>query len=228
LPDFEIWNKLFVSSEWDIDELSKINAKSVEQRYKKGENIYFEGEIPRWLKVVKMGKVKIFKTSPSGQETILRILGPGEGMGVGPVIDGRPFCSSAVALEPVVLFKTPRLAFLEAVKNRPDLFFKILLDLAHRLCDAQELIRGLASERVEKRIVNLLLKLADRIGKTEDGRVRIPVTLTRQDIADMVGSTVETTIRVLSRFSREGIMETQGKTIIINDIERLKSQIEQT
>jgi len=109
------------------------------------------------------------------------------------------------------------------VKKNSNLAFGILLDLAHRLCDAQNVIQELASERVEKRIVNLFLKLADRIGQTEGSITLIPLTLTRQDIADMVGSTVETTIRILSRFTREGIIETRGKKIIIKDIERLKA-----
>ncbi|MCC6157222.1 MAG: Crp/Fnr family transcriptional regulator [Deltaproteobacteria bacterium] len=223
VDNFEILKNIFIFSAFDMDALSSIHALCVEESLKKGESVFWEGDPPHWLLILKRGKVKLFKQSPSGKETILRIVDAGETFGEIALFDGRAYPLSAKTMEAAVILKIPRLEFLAMVRRHPNVSYEIILELSRRLRESQEVIQGLAVERVERRIVNLLLKLADRIGREEGKKTRIPVILTRQDIADMVGSTVETTIRIISRLSKEGIIETKGKTIYIKDMERLQT-----
>jgi len=223
MDDIEILKNIFIFSNFNLEELAQIQAIAIVEKYKKGEVIFAEDDPPLWLKVLKKGKAKIYKQSKTGKETILRIVGAGDILGGLSVFDGRNYSFTAKAMEPCSLLKIPRMEFLALLRRNPDVAFEIILDLTQRLRETGETIQGLAVERVEKRIVTLFLKLADRLGENEGGRVRIPVSMTRQDIADMVGSTVETAIRIVSRLSKEGLIETKGKTIIIKDIERLKS-----
>lgn len=91
----------------------------------------------------------------------------------------------------------------------------------------EESVKGISSERVEQRIVNLLLKFAQKVGERRQGKIRISIYLTRQEIADMVGSTVETTIRVLSRLTKMGLLETKSKIIFLKDVKRLREIAEE-
>jgi CRP/FNR family transcriptional regulator len=72
----------------------------------------------------------------------------------------------------------------------------------------------------------VLLKLGQKVGRTETEGVRIGIVLTRQDIADMVGSTVETTIRILSRLTKKELIETRGKSILLKDVAALEAIVE--
>jgi len=223
VDDVEILKNIYIFSSFSLENLGQIQRMAVEEKFKKGQVVFWEGARPQWLFILKKGKAKIFKQSKSGKETIIRIVDAGEPFDELSVIDGRPYSASAKIMEASTVLKIPRLEFLRMVRKYPEVSFEVILDLCERLRGAQDLIQELAVERVEKRIVTLLLKLSDRIGLAEGDKVRIPMTLTRQDIADMVGSTVETAIRIVSRLTREGLIETKGKSITIRNLEGLKA-----
>ncbi|MCG2739280.1 MAG: Crp/Fnr family transcriptional regulator, partial [Syntrophaceae bacterium] len=93
-----------------------------------------------------------------------------------------------------------------------------------QLREAQETIKSMAVERVERRIARILLKLAATTGSSsEGGIIVIELPLTRQDIAEMAGSTVETAIRTMSRFRKKGLVQTkQGRVTILQPHELVK------
>jgi CRP-like cAMP-binding protein len=77
-------------------------------------------------------------------------------------------------------------------------------------------------QRVEVRIAQLFLTLAERMGRETDAGTEIPLALSRQEVADLVGTTVESAIRVLSRWGREKILITGEERFVIPDGERLQ------
>lgn len=192
----------------------------------KGDYAFWEEDEPEFLFVLKRGKIKLTKQSESGKETILGIVSPGETFGEIALFDGRPFPFSAQAMESSEVLKMSRADFLEYVLGSCTACVEIILELSRRLREAQSVIKGMAAERVEHRIVELLLKLGEKIGRRDEDGLRIGIMLTRQDIADMVGSTVETTIRVLSRLTKRGLIDTRGKSLILKDLEALRQIIE--
>ncbi|MCZ7585920.1 MAG: Crp/Fnr family transcriptional regulator [Deltaproteobacteria bacterium] len=165
MENLEILKNIFIFSGFDKDGLTRIHGLAVEETHKKTDPIYWEGDAPDWLFIVIKGKVKLFKQSKAGKETILRIVGAGETFGEVPLFDGRPHSDSAKAMEPTDVLKIPRTEFLGMVREHPYVAYELILEFSRRLRDAQDVVQGLAVERVEKRIVNLLLKLADRIGR---------------------------------------------------------------
>jgi CRP/FNR family transcriptional regulator len=78
------------------------------------------------------------------------------------------------------------------------------------------MLKNIATERVEKRIASMLLKLAEKAGTTEDGFVKIDFPLTRQEIAEMVGTTVETCIRTMSKLQKKGLVKSTKNRISIH------------
>jgi CRP/FNR family transcriptional regulator len=100
---------------------------------------------------------------------------------------------------------------------------RIIEDLGRKLRDANDLIRALTTETVEKRIATVLLKLAEKVGRPEERGIRLKIQLSRQDLADMAGTTIETAIRVLSKFTKNRLLIKDGKHIIILDRAALTS-----
>jgi CRP/FNR family transcriptional regulator len=81
-------------------------------------------------------------------------------------------------------------------------------------------------QRVDVRIAQLFLTLAERMGKETPEGIEIPVHLSRQEVADLVGTTVETAIRVLSRWGREGVLVTGEKRFVLPSKEGLRRAVE--
>lgn len=198
-------------------ELAEISQFFVESRHAKGQTIFSEGEPSDWLFIVKEGNVKIAKFSVEGKASILQILGPGEVFGEVAVFDRGPYPASALAMTESTILKLSSRDFFRFLNKYPHIAVETVLILAKRLRYATEIIRGLGSERVEKRIAKIIFKLASEKAGTLAGEVVVNIALTRQDIADMAGTTVETAIRVLSRFSKQGAVKTlPGKRLNVN------------
>jgi CRP/FNR family transcriptional regulator len=212
------WKKLpFFSSLSDKELAEVVVPLFQEERYREDEYLFYEGDPPQGLFILREGKVKIIKHSTRGKDTILRLLGPEEMFGEVASLDGGPYPASAQALEDTVVFHLSQRDFLRLLQGYPSIALRVIEDLGRKLRDAHDLIRALTTETVEKRIATVLLKLSEKLGKVEERGIRLRIHLSRQDLADMAGTTIETAIRVLSKFTKDRLLTKEGKNIIILD-----------
>ena len=79
-------------------EIGSFAERTSIRRFAPGELLFAEGEPCAGLFVVISGRVRIFKTSPSGREQVLTIEGPGGSIAELPVFDGGP--ASRIPLRP--------------------------------------------------------------------------------------------------------------------------------
>ena len=197
-------------SETDFNKLSDI---AEEFSYKNSEYIFYEGDSPDWLCIVKEGNVKVLKQQEEGKETILRIFKPGEIFGAMPVFDRRPYPASAISMGETVIQKFFHTDCLEFFSKKPDVAIKLIGDIGKMQREFVDKFNVSLTTRVEKRIASTLMNLAGKINI--EGKKNIELHLTRKDIASMVGTTIETTIRIMSRFQKEGIIESKKGFITI-------------
>jgi CRP/FNR family transcriptional regulator len=183
--------------------------------------IFLEGDPADRLWVVSSGQVKIVKHTSDGQENLLEVITPGEMFGgAGLLLATHP--ATAVAMTATTALSIERGAYLQLIRQYPDIALRIIDLLGERLQAAMKM-RALAVERVDVRLANILLKLCDKVGKPIDEGTRINLPLSRQDLADMAGTTIETAIRVMSRLRKEGLVHTEpGGYVVVLDRERLQ------
>jgi len=203
-----------IFSSLNDDELGELADLSIERSFVSNEFIFWDGDAPDWLYIVAEGKVKVIKHSSLGKEFIIAFFGPGEMFGEVAVFENKPYPASAQAVvkTKVVGIKTDE--FLPFLANRPQVALRIISVLGGRLRDAQGRLRDLAGERVEQRLVSVLLMLSAKLGLT--------LPFTRQEIADMAGTTTETAIRVTSHLKDRGVIRSVRGKVIILDEEKLR------
>ncbi len=202
------------ASEATQKEISRLFA---EEKYQRDDYIFFEGDTPEWLHIVKEGKVKLVKHSDTGKDVILQIFAPGDIFGEFALFERKPYPASAQAMEPSTIMKLSRKDFFLFFGRHPFVATEMIMELGRQLQEAHATIKSLAVDRVEQRIANILLKLAGKLGTPEGAGIMLNLALTRQDLADMAGTTVETTIRVMSRFTKTKIIKpVSGKILILN------------
>ncbi len=213
---------LFFSSipEATRGEISRLLA---EEKIQKEDYVFFEGDSPEWLFIVREGRVKLVKHSDTGKDVILQIFVPGDMFGEVSLFDRRPYSASAQAMENSSVLKLSRKDFLLFFGRHPFIATDLIAELGRQLREAHATIKSLAVDRVEQRIANILLKLADKLGAQERRGIVLNLPLTRQDLADMAGTTVETTIRVMSRFTKSKIIKPVNGKILILDSKMLRN-----
>lgn len=201
----------------------KVKDLFVEKRFGKDDYIFFEGDPSSWLGVILEGRVKMIKHSGAGKDVVLDVISPGEMLGEVSAFNGKPYPATAQAMEPTVVASIYREDFLRLLKQYPALALGLIEELGRRLREAQETIKSMAVERVERRIARILLKLAATTGASSEEGIVIELPLTRQDIAEMAGTTVETTIRTMSKFRKKGLVQTKrGRVTILEPHQLVK------
>ena len=181
--------------------------------YKKGQDIFKEGDEVQGIYFIREGAVKVHQTW-GDNEFILRfavagdVIGHrGQGLTVFPI--------SATALESAsVSFVTNAALETRFLTDGPFVYTMMQL-YATELQKAERRMRDLALMPVKGRVAGALLTMREVFGLDEQGYIRVPVT--RLDIACYAGTTYEAVFRLLTEWSREGLVSTSGKSIKIND-----------
>lgn len=188
--------------------------------FDKGETIFREGDPADRIHFVHVGRVKIVKAA-GGRDVIVEILGPGEPVGAVAVFERKPFPASAVTLEPSGILSIPEREFFALLERRPEMMRHLLAGLTLRLMMVNKRLADLTGS-AEQRAARLFLTLADRVGQPTESGLRIPLSLSRQDVADLIGTTLETAIRLMSRWQKEAVVLTEKDGFLIPDAEALR------
>jgi CRP/FNR family transcriptional regulator, nitrogen oxide reductase regulator len=190
-------------------------------KFKPEEVIFYQGDECSRVFLLQLGRVKIVYHEVDGREVILELINPGEVFG-GTVLFFPHHPATAKAIEDCGVLNFSREIYAEFIQNHPKVALKLLSMLGTRHLSMINM-QIMAGERVEIRMAHILLKLADRIGKTDENGVLITIPFSRQDLADMSCTTLETAIRTISRFNKQGLVETRrGGYLLIKDVDGLE------
>ncbi|GLC29539.1 Crp/Fnr family transcriptional regulator [Clostridium omnivorum] len=203
--------KVPIFSSLTVAEMVEVSMTATHKKYKKGENIYLEGEIAEKLFVINAGKVKISKLSEEGKEQIIRILQAGDFMGELSIFTNSPLKNNAEAVEATTVCTIDSKKIKELIEERPGIAIKILKELSMRLEKTESLIESLGLRDVEQRVADILIKLMN-----EDNVVDLSIS--KKDLAAHIGMSQETLSRKLTNFQEKGFIRQQGqrKIIILN------------
>ncbi|HEY2720358.1 MAG TPA: Crp/Fnr family transcriptional regulator [Chitinophagaceae bacterium] len=191
--------------------------------FKKGKQVFQEGEPVKGIFFVYSGSVKIYKQWGKNKELILRLAKSGNVFGHRGLGGDELYPISATALEDVkACFITNE--FLEAsLKTNPGFTYKLLQFYASELQNAEKRMRNLAHMEVRGRIADALLQIGDVYGY--DKNRFIATSLSRQDISSYAGTTYETVFKFFKELARRKIISTSGKNIRINKPDQLQKFI---
>lgn len=208
-------------------EIAFLAQRAVPRRFAAGELIFSEGDPCPGLFVVESGRVRIFKSSPSGREQVLAIEGPFSSIAELPVFDGGNFPASTAALDEASLLFVSKQDFHSLCLVHPKVALKVLRVVGKRLRGLVSIIEELSFTTVRSRLISMLLRLARQHGKgAAGGGVRITLPASNQELAAHIGTVRELVSRNLSRLQAEGLIRMDGRELIIPDVDALKAQLE--
>lgn len=220
----EDFDKLWeLNPTWDLlspEQKSFIDANSEIKRYRKNEMIHHEGDSPTHVMMVVAGTVRLSKEGVGQRVQIIRLLKPHDMFGYRSAIVGDKHSSCATAIEPTVVYRIRREAFLHVVQENNAFCFGILTAMAKDLAISESRTVNLTQKHIRGRLAESLLTLRQTYGLDEDGAT-IAMYMAREDLANMSNMTTSNAIRTLSQFASEGLISIDGRKIQILDEEEL-------
>ena len=217
-------HRVSIFSILEEEQIDEVVSKIITRRYKKGQIIFFEGDIADKLYIVNRGKIKVFKYTKEGKEQILYILSEGDFIGDLSLLKKGKFEFNAEALEDTAICTLVKEDFDNIITANPEITLKILEDVHDRVVSLEKLVQSLSTKNVEARIAALILSFVKNFGtETCDGIV-VNLPLNREEMGNYIGITRETISRKLTAMQDEGIIELIGnKKLLIKDMEALKT-----
>lgn len=202
--------------------LADVSHHKVMNSYKKGQTIFYQGNPPFGLYCISTGKIKVSKIGGDGKESIVRIAGPGDVLGHRSLFSKESYTATATVLEDASICFLDKNYIYSAIKANPSIAMNMIEKLSKEMGAAESKSAAMSQKNVRERLAELFLNFTKNYGIEEaDGRIRLDIKLSRDEIASIVGTAHETIIRMISEFKEEGILEQEGKVIFIKDEEKL-------
>lgn len=199
------------------DDLNLILNNSISRSIEEGGYFFLQGDEASYLYVLTSGQVKLMQSNPNGQQVNLRTIYPWQMFGALGATRGESatYPASAQTLENSTALALPSLFLRSMLETRPYLSFDLMNLMTSYIQEMQARYRELATERVEQRVANALIRLVGQTGIRSDKEAGIELSFSRQDVAEMTGTTLYTVSRLLSDWERKGIIKTGREKIII-------------
>lgn len=208
-----------VFCEMNHEELHELSGHKIENNYKRGQNIFLEGQPYFGIYCVLSGTVKITKTDISGKECILYLASRGDILGYRGLLTDKLCDTNAVAMEDSRMCFFDKKYIIHLIKKNPKFALKIISYLGEALVFSDRKLSSFHQKNVLERLAETLLLIKRSHGKIDkaNGGVLLDLKLSREDLASMVGTATETIIRFMSELKDEGFIKQVGKKIYIMD-----------
>lgn len=230
IDKFNFLRRLNVFARVSDSELQLLADSSCLATYRTGDYIAIEsGVVSSRGFIVVSGRLAMTKTSVSGKELIVELLGPGDLLGLLITLSCEEFSTqlSTRAQSDSLILWVPIESFNLVLGQFPLIYRELVGDLLHRLQISYNLSRGLAHDRVEVRIATVLSSLALRFSRQYPSVQEHIIDITRQQVADLSGTTPESAIRVTRAMHKDGlILIKRPGTIQILDLAGLQLLID--
>ena|SRR5690242_7348905 len=192
--------------------------------FKKKQILYEVGDTERTLFFLLDGFVKVGTVTSDGHEVIYDVRKGGDVIGELCASEGRR-PDRAVALEQTEAVSVPLDDVMEVVRKQPDLMARLMEVFCQALKEAYSQVNALAVDDLLHRIVNVLLRLAEKVGHNLGSMVELSIYLTQEELSQMVGARRETVSTALNSLRRGGAIEYSKHGTLILRIDNLKSHI---
>ena len=206
---------------FSAEELTEILREARSLRIAKNGNVFAEGEDAHSFFVLLHGHVRASKTTPSGEQVVVRYVAPGETFGVAPAIGLLRYPATATAVDDSVALAWPSATWPRLVSRFPALATNTLQTIGSRLQETHTRVVEMSTQQVEQRVAHALLRLAKQAGHKVEHGVEIDFPISRQDIAQMTGTTLHTVSRILSGWEQRGLIESGRQRIVLREPHKL-------
>jgi len=199
------------------EEAELVKASKTQVLFRKWDNLTKQGAFSSYILFIIEGFAKQYIEGNFNKSYNLKIIKPGDFVGLSTVFEQNTFSYSSIAITDCRAFLIDKNAIAKLVMQNGLFAYNII----KRYCEQNNLLFDSLKTNVFKhmngRLANTLLYLNSFKNVFPD----IFHNLTRKDIAEFAGISTESTVKLLKTFESENIIKLDEKNIEIKDINSL-------
>lgn len=193
------------------DEMELVRASKTQVLFRKGDNLTKQGAFASYVLFVINGLAKQYIEGDNLKSYNLRIIQPGEFIGLSAVFNKNTFNYSSVAITDCQAYLVEKDAIANLVKQNGKFGFNIIKRYCEQNSNLFDTLRSVMYKQMNGRLAETLLYIFKLKAEHPD----IFQLLSRRDIADFAGISTESTVKLLKTFEKDGLIELNEKDIDI-------------
>lgn len=203
-----------------LDEARKSAQRSV---FEKEIRIFDQGDARVRAHALLDGGLRMSQSGNDGAQIVLRFIAPGQIFGAVALFTDRRYPADADTMTQSVSLSWSETDLLKLMNRHPQIAINALKIVGKRLKEAQNRLREISTQSVERRVAHTVIRLVRQFGKLGPLGTTIALPLRRKDIADIAGTTLYSVSRALTGWEKQGILVTQGQVITVARLADLRA-----
>ncbi|MGE0020128.1 MAG: Crp/Fnr family transcriptional regulator [Draconibacterium sp.] len=191
------------------EEADLVRASKTQVLFRKGDNLTKQGAFASYALFVIKGLAKQYIEGDSTKNHNLRIIQPGEFVGLSAVFTKNTFNYSSVAITDCQVFLVEKDVIVSVVQQNGPFGFNMIQRYCGQNANLFETLRTVLYKQMNGRMADTLLYIDSLKFQYPD----IFQLLSRKDIADFAGISTESAVKLLKSFEKDGLIELQEKNI---------------
>jgi len=193
------------------EEANLVRASKTQVLFRKGDHLTKQGAFASYALFVINGLARQYIEGDGSKSFNLRIIMPGEFVGLSAVFTKNTFNYSSVALTDCQVFLVEKSTIATLAKQNGQFGFSMIKRYCEQNANLFDTLRNMMYKQMNGRIADTLLYI-DGL-KTENPEVF--QLLSRKDMADFAGISTESAVKLLKSFEKDGLIELHEKDIVI-------------
>jgi CRP-like cAMP-binding protein len=190
-------------------EADLVRNSKTQVAFRKEDNLTKQGTFASYILFIISGWAKLYLEGDQGRNFNLRIIRPGEFVGLSAIFHKNTFSYSCLALTDSQAILVEKETIARLVKENGEFGFSMMKRYMELNGDLYSVLHKVLYKQMNGRMAETLLYLdAFRAENPE-----IFQLLSRKDIADFAGISTESAIKLLKSFEKEGLIELNEKDI---------------
>lgn len=221
LKDFDLpryLSTLPLFNDMQPGELGRLAAGCQLRRYGRGETVFHVGQPCQEFHVTVVGQVKLYAISPTGQEKVIELIGPGNSFAEAFMFTGKPYMVNAQSLTDSLLLSVAKQAVLDEIALDSRFALRMLAGISRRLHGLVRDVQAYALHSGLQRVIGYLLR--DH-GETDSVSFTVLLPVSKSTIASRLSLTPEYFSRVLHELEAAGLIEIDKREVRIPDARKL-------
>lgn len=205
----------------DAAEIDDILLTAASRRYGSGDVVFEQGQVADQFFVLLFGRLRVTQVTSEGQQIVIRMVNPGDLFGIAKALQRDTYPGTSTAAAESVAIAWPMSSWSGLLANHPAMAINAMQTMGGRLMEAQQRLRELSTEEVERRVAHAVLRLANQAGRKEADGIRIDFPISKQDIAEMTGTTLHTVSRILTAWEHHQLVQGGRQKLLVKDAHQL-------
>ncbi len=193
------------------DEVELVRGSRTQVLFRKGDNLTKQGAFASYVLFIVSGHARQYVEGEQGKTYNLRIVRPGDFVGLSAVFSRNTFNYSVAALTDCLAFLVEKEAIARLVKQNGMFGFGIIKRYCDQNANLFDTLRNVLYRQMNGRLAETLLYLDSLKPELPD----VFQLLMRKEIADFAGISTESAVKLLKAFEKDGLIELKDKDIIV-------------